>query len=90
MESGAPGDVPEGHCEAKCSRWFKRCNDDPEIDALLVLGQVIQKYMDQEPNQQIEEGQKRIRDSLAKNQLSYQINGYVSMAGVRICARGGW
>ena len=29
MESGAPGDAPEGNCEKKCSDWLKRCNEDP-------------------------------------------------------------
>jgi len=46
MESGAPGDVPEGNCQTKCSRWLKRCNDDPTVDALAVLGQAIQNFMD--------------------------------------------
>ncbi|MDK9716893.1 MAG: abortive infection family protein [Trichlorobacter sp.] len=85
MESGAPGDVPEGNCETKCARWLKRCNDDPSVDALLVLGQVIQKFMDQEPSHfirpEIAEGQKRIKESLSKNQLSYQTNGFVTLAG---------
>lgn len=49
MESGAPGNVPEGNCETKCSSWLRRCNDDPAVDPLQVLGQVIQKFMDQEP-----------------------------------------
>lgn len=84
MESGAPGDVPEGNCEIKCARWLKRCNDDPSVDALSVLGQVIQKFMDQEPSQyqpEIAEGQKRIKVSLSKSQLNYQTNGYVTLAG---------
>ena len=76
MESGAPGNVPEGNCETKCSSWLRRCNDDPAVDPLQVLGQVIQKFMDQEPNdwnQKIGPGQERIRASLAKNQLTYQM-----------------
>ncbi|MES2208503.1 MAG: abortive infection family protein [Pseudomonadota bacterium] len=84
MASGAPGEVPEGNCEAKCSKWLQRCNDDPSIDARAVLGLVIQKYMDQEItdwNQNLAEGQARIRESLAKNQLSYQTNGYITLAG---------
>lgn len=90
MESGAPGDVPEGNCEAKCASWLKRCNDDPTVDALSILGQVIQKFMDHELSDyfpQIEEGQKRIRDSLSKNQLSYQVNGYVTLAGASPATR---
>lgn len=90
MESGAPGDPPDGNCEAKCSAWLKRSNEDPNTNALDVLGQVIQNYMDQDHNailwgreqsDRIIDGQKRIRDSLAKNQLNYQINGRVIKAG---------
>ncbi|MFQ2820548.1 hypothetical protein ACK3YN_16825 [Aeromonas caviae] len=42
MESGAPGDVPDGNCETKCASWLKRCNNDPTVNALQVLGLVIQ------------------------------------------------
>lgn len=90
MESGAPGDVPEGNCETKCSRWLKRCNDDPTVDALAVLGQAIQKFMDIEcsdGDSKIAKGQARIRDSLAKNQLSYQQNGYITLAGASPAAK---
>lgn len=91
MESGAPGDVPEGNCEKKCTSWFKRCNQDPDIDAIQVLGQVIQNFMDREPpsslfgNAQVEtdltKGQERITSSLAKNNLTYKPNGYVIKSG---------
>lgn len=84
MESGAPGDIPPGNCETKCAAWLRRCNDDPSVDALAVLGQVIQKFMDQGPSEwrpEIAEGQRRIRENLAKNQLSYQVNGFVTLAG---------
>lgn len=89
MESGAPGDAPEGNCEKKCSEWLKRCNNDPEIDALEVLGRIIQGYMDQEPtssffddsSSKMAEGQKRIKAALAQNQLSYRLNGYITQAG---------
>lgn len=90
MESGAPGDSPEGNCEKKCSNWLKRCNEDPRIEALAVLGAVIQEYMDQEPpsslfgeplSTKVTEGQARINAALAKNQLAYRSNGYVTKAG---------
>lgn len=90
MESGAPGEAPEGNCEKKCSNWLKRCNDDPTIDALEVLGAVIQEYMDQEPpsslvggtlTSKVVEGQTRIHNALSKNQLAYRTNGYVTKAG---------
>lgn len=84
MESGAPGDIPPGNCETKCAAWLRRCNDDPSVDALAVLGQVIQKFMDQGPSEwrpEIAEGQRRIRENLARNQLNYQVNGFVTLAG---------
>ena len=90
MEAGAPGDAPEGNCEKKCSNWLKRCNEDPSTDALEILGAVVQEYMDQEPpsslfggsgSSKLEEGQARITNALAKNQLSYRTNGYITLAG---------
>ena len=90
MEAGAPGDIPEGNCEKKCSVWLKRCNEDSSINSLVVLGYVIQKYMDQDPASScssvnsaadIAEGQTRINNALTKNQLSYRTNGYIVHAG---------
>lgn len=90
MESGAPGDAPPGNCETKCATWLRRCNEDPLIDPLAVLGQIIQEFMDQEPSDwrpEIVEGQRRIRESLAKNQLTYQANGFVTLAGASLAAK---
>lgn len=90
MEGGAPGGVPEGNCETKCSSWLRRCNDDSTVDSMHVLGLVIQKFMDLEPddwNQKIGPGQERIRASLAKNQLTYQMNGLITLAGTSPAAK---
>ncbi|TQV77346.1 hypothetical protein FLL45_05220 [Aliikangiella marina] len=90
MESGAPGEPPEGNCETKCSNWLKRCNEDPLINAFEVLGHVIQGFMDQEEtsalfgsrdNDFTEKGKARIKNALAKNQLSYKTNGFIVLAG---------
>ena len=90
MESGAPGDTPEGSCEKKCSSWLKRCNDDPSINAIDVLAAIIQEYMDKETTQSyfgdatqddLKAGQQRIHNALAKNQLSYRMNGYITLSG---------
>ena len=91
MECGAPGEVPEGNCETKCASWLKQCNETPGVDALAVLGRVIQHFMDQEPSDHyrpaIEAGQRRIREALSRNQLSYQVNGYVALAGASPAAK---
>lgn len=90
MECGAPGGVPPGNCETKCSSWLRRCNDDPAVDALRVLGLLIQRFMDQEPSSwrpEIEEGQRRIREILARNQLAYHLNGQITLAGSGVAVK---
>jgi hypothetical protein len=89
MEAGAPGDEPQGNCETKCCSWLKRCNNDPLVNALEVLGDVIQPYMDREPVTPLfgdtpperESGQLRILAALARNQLAYRTNGLITAAG---------
>lgn len=53
------------------------------------LVQVIQQFMDSSSDwrPEVESGQRRIRESLAKNQLTYQTNGYVTLAGASLAAR---
>lgn len=97
MESGAPGDVPEGNCEKKCTNWLMRCNQDPDIDAMQILGLVIQNFMDRESpssllaNAQVEatlqEGRDRITSSLARNNLTYKPNGYVIKSGSTVASK---
>jgi hypothetical protein len=87
MESGAPGDAPDGNCETKCSNLLMRCNEDPSINSIEVLAAVLQKYMDKEPepfghgNDALVQGQERIKNALSKNQLEYRTNGYIVLAG---------
>lgn len=81
--------MPEGNCEKKCAAWLRRCNDDPSVDALGVLGRVIQAYMDRDVGRWPEfgDGQQRIRDALARSQLGYQLNGYITLAGASPAAK---
>jgi hypothetical protein len=90
MESGAPGDVPEGNCEAKCTAWLKRCNETAGVEPLDVLGRVIQSFMDQPADDwfpAVKEGQQRIRENLSRNQLTYQVNGHVTLAGASLATK---
>lgn len=90
MESGAPGDAPEGNCEAKCITWLKRCNEIGEPSPLTILGRLVQPLMDQEPSSwapEIAEQQTRIRESLARSHLTYQVNGNISLAGASLATK---
>ena len=73
-EAGAPGDPPEGSCVVKCTRWLKRCSDDPNTDAFQVLGDVLARFMDAWPNYRDETYETRkseIELVLAKYGLQY-------------------
>ncbi|QEY15325.1 hypothetical protein D0C16_04645 [Cellvibrio sp. KY-GH-1] len=88
MSAGASGEPPEGNLETKCSAWFKRCNDDEALNPLAILGLTIQKFMDLSPdNSQVADGQQRILESLAKNQLGYQLNGFINVAGASLATK---
>ncbi len=89
-EAGAPGDPPEGNCVNKCQRWFRRCNQMPDVDALDVLGGVLEEFMEQNEGRDLPWKSMRGFDSfemaatvtkvLAKNGLSYR-NGRVFGGG---------
>lgn len=102
MESGAPGDVPVGNCETKCTAWLKRCNNDPQVDALAVLGRIIQPIMDQPGtkltaaspwataqavNSPIHEDKQRILDALKRNHLTYLENGNITRIGASLATQ---
>jgi hypothetical protein len=82
MESGAPGDVPEGNCEKKCVAWLRRCNDEVD-DPLGVLSELIRNFMALSNgfSTKIQDGQERIRASLAKSQLIYTDAGNIVRVG---------
>jgi hypothetical protein len=97
MESGAPGEIPDGSREKKSTTWLIRCNEDSDIDAIQVLGQVIQNFMDRESpslgfrGAQVEttlnEGRDRIVHSLAKHNLTYKTNGFVIKSGSTVVSK---
>ena len=92
MESGAPGDPPEGNCVQKCTSWLRRCNQDMSVNPLEILGAVIQSFMDTEFSDALgddpgKDGQNRIRRALAKNGISYQLNGIVLRSGTSPSSR---
>ena len=82
IENGAPGDAPDGNCVTKCQRWLKRCNEDPSIDALAILGAVIKSIMEPKFNiyhtsEPDSEEKIRITEVLIKNGLKYCVGGKI-------------
>ena len=88
-EHGAPGEPPAGNKCIKSSEWLKRANKDETIDALALLGGVLENYMEVDlPNQwnieELNKGRLRITETLAKHGLAYQTGGNIS--GAKIAA----
>lgn len=83
FENGAPGDPPEGSCEKKVTAWLQRSSEDPQVDALSVLGGVLKEFMDvgfRRPGyspEELEKQRKRVVDILAKHGLRYRSGGRV-------------
>jgi hypothetical protein len=49
MYAGAPGDPPEGSKPVKVQSWLRRINEDQAVDALAILGRLIEQYMEFQP-----------------------------------------
>ena len=78
-ENGAPGDPPEGNCIRKCQAWLKRANDDPEINAIDLLGKVLIEFMNLglHDNPQWQGGFERIQAALADSNLAFHPEGKI-------------
>ncbi|MGE4552911.1 MAG: hypothetical protein AB7D57_07345, partial [Desulfovibrionaceae bacterium] len=48
LYANAPGVPPEDTKSNKITKWLFRCNNDLEVDALGVLGKLIENYMEVE------------------------------------------
>ncbi len=90
MYAGAPGDPPQESKHAKALAWLRRVNQDPDIDALAVLGGIIEGYMDEDfifesyGSEKKREAQiKRLKTALAKANLQYTQGGRVTGAHAR-------
>lgn len=83
MEKGAPGDPPQGNCADKCTTWLKRASADPDVDALAVLGGVLEEFMEVDSTRplsthgDLERERKRVADILARHGLSYRPGGRI-------------
>ncbi|NVN63938.1 ATP-dependent RNA helicase HrpA [Pseudomonas putida] len=89
MYADAPGEPPEGSKAVKALEWLRRLNKESGIDRLLVLGRIIEKYMEEElgepslwiTQEQIESKKRRIsniRKALERAGLNYSQGGILS------------
>lgn len=83
LEKGAPGDPPEGNCGDKSTAWLKRASADPQVDALSVLGGVLEEFMEVDAyrslgsHEELEKQRRRVHDILSRHRLSYQPGGNI-------------
>ncbi|RIK78015.1 hypothetical protein DCC62_08430 [candidate division KSB1 bacterium] len=53
--AGAPGEPPDLAHHSKWKMWLFRAGDDPNVDSLSVLGNVLEEFMDISPQDDSEE-----------------------------------
>jgi hypothetical protein len=86
ISSGAPGDPPALAHHSKWKEWLFRAGQDPTVDSLQVLGNVLEEYMDTRPAEagdyeKWNENKLRIEASLADDGLRYFRLGRVLPVG---------
>ncbi|KTT19641.1 abortive infection family protein [Pseudomonas parafulva] len=89
MYADAPGEPPDGSKAVKALEWLRRINKENGIDRLLILGRIIEKYMDDITEEtsfwvnqeQIDAKKKRvsnIKKALERAGLAYSPGGVLS------------
>lgn len=80
--SGAPGEPPDLAHHSKWKVWLFRAGQDPDVDGLKVLGNVLEEFMDVEPvdedaHERWTTDRARVEKSLTDNGLEYYQGGRV-------------
>jgi hypothetical protein len=84
MYANAPGDPPGGNRSVKVVEWLRRCNQDPETDAISVLKILVDRYLDEEVDEYaprfdyVVARNDRIKNCLRKAGLHELLNGDLS------------
>jgi REase_DpnII-MboI len=92
ISAGAPGDPPALAHTSKWKEWLFRAGQDPVVDSLAVLGNVLEEFMDLAPmpgtdeNDEWKERRNRVERALEENGLRYYRFGRVLPQGVEIAA----
>ena len=75
ISAGAPGEPPPLAHHSKWKEWLFRAGMDPSVDGLVVLGAVLEEFMDLSPKQATpefdtwKEGRDRVEKVLEENGL---------------------
>lgn len=76
--AGAPGDAPDGNKVDKCHNWLLRCNRKPGVNALAVLGVLLEALLEVEQQTPCWKDQTdRIYAILRRHNLEYQRGGRI-------------
>jgi len=86
ISSGVPGDPPDLAHHSKWKEWLFRAGQDPTVDSLQVLGNILEEYMDTRPAEvdglsQWNGNRLRIEAALADDGLRYFRPGRVLPVG---------
>ena len=87
--SGASGEPPDLSHDRKWKEWLFRTGEDVEVDSLRFLGNVLEEFMDVEPNNPDTrnvwiENRARVEKALSDNGLEYYQGGRVIPNGGQI------
>lgn len=82
VSSGAPGEPPDLAHHSKWKEWLFRAGQDPKVDSLAVLGNILEEFMDVPPvdpdlKTEWEQRKRRVEDALSTNGLQYFQGGRV-------------
>lgn len=87
INSGAPGEPPDLAHHSKWKEWLFRAGQDPNVDSLAVLGNVLEEFMDLAPKEGTpehddwKEKRGRVERALEENGLRYYRFGRVLPQG---------
>lgn len=87
IAAGAPGEPPSLSHGSKWKEWLFRAGQDPNVDSLAVLGNVLEEFMDLAPTGDVEayeewkERRARVERALEENGLRYYRFGRVLPQG---------
>lgn len=87
LSAGAPGEPPALPHHAKWKEWIFRAGQDPAVDSLVVLGDLLEEFMDLAPKQGTpefdawKEKRERVETALEDNGLRYYRFGRILPQG---------